>query len=509
MGLVGMLVIEENRPHNHFAWLVPGPGRIQLLTKAVMEHYDREYSLVYMDIDDRLNRIPAAYKDPREIEKRMQRDYDSTQRQPNIFLVNGRSFPYTLRDSPIEVKLGEKTKLRILNAGARTMSLHTHGHHPALTHLDGYAVSEAARQTRDVFTIGPAQRIDLELLTGRDDVYASGPGVWVMHDHNEIAVTNKGIDPGGDQTAIVYDNFMTEEGLPKTVVSLDRFFDPEYYKRNVPVFNPKNFYTTRKDYEWGWPKGPPKGGNFSYPVREKYLQALPRLDLIDAQRHRIAASSCGKPRGFRRIHLKAGKEFAREGEVFAFEPRTIRAEPCEDVEIVLEILDSIRHDLMIPGLNPMFAINFTGPGTHTDRFVTPDEDVSLLFHCHVSNHEQLGMLGQLVVGKGGKPAPRKGIAKDGIYEGIGVVIATLPRQTRLVVDHEEITGFMAAMEMSYPVASAKLLQGLQQGDKIGFTIDAGRCAITAITPLEHVAGCRQTQKTAAQTPAQSPAQSPA
>ena len=129
MGLVGMLVIEPNRPNNIFTHLVPGAGRMPDLAKATLEEgYDREYSLVYMDIDDRLNRIPAAYKDPREIEKRMHREYDSTQRQPNIFLLNGRSFPFTLRDTPIEVKSGQRVKLRVLNAGARPIKLHTHGH---------------------------------------------------------------------------------------------------------------------------------------------------------------------------------------------------------------------------------------------------------------------------------------------------------------------------------------------------------------------------------------------
>ena len=130
MGLVGMLIIEPNRPNNIFTHLVLGAGRMPDLAKATVEEgYDREYSLVYMDIDARLNRIPAAYKDPREIEKRMHREYDSTQRQPNIFLLNGRSFPFTLRDTPIEVKSGERVKLRILNAGARPIKLHTHGHH--------------------------------------------------------------------------------------------------------------------------------------------------------------------------------------------------------------------------------------------------------------------------------------------------------------------------------------------------------------------------------------------
>ncbi len=269
MGLAGMLIIEPNRPNNIFTHIVPGAGRMPDLAKATVEEgYDREYSLVYMDIDARLNRIPAAYKDPREIEKRMHRDYDSTQRRPNIFLLNGRSFPFTLRDTPIEVKSGERVKLRILNAGARPMKLHTHGHHPTLTHLDGYPVPPGMRYTRDVFDLGAAQRIDLELRPGNDDRYASGPGVWIMHDHTEHTVTNKGISPGGDITAIVYEGFMGDDGLPRVATSLERFFDPEYYRGNVPVFDPAIFNTTREEYEFGWPEEEPEGGNFTYPVRD-------------------------------------------------------------------------------------------------------------------------------------------------------------------------------------------------------------------------------------------------
>jgi FtsP/CotA-like multicopper oxidase with cupredoxin domain len=174
MGLVGMLIIEPNRPGNLFSHVVPGAGRIEDLSKAVMERYQREYSLVYMDIDDRLNRIPALVGDPREIEKRMHREYESTQRQPNVFLLNGRSFPYTLRDTPIEVTSGERVKLRVLNAGARPIKLHTHGHHPTLTHLDGYSVPEEMRYTRDVFDVGAAQRIDLELHGRSEGAAARG-----------------------------------------------------------------------------------------------------------------------------------------------------------------------------------------------------------------------------------------------------------------------------------------------------------------------------------------------
>ena len=53
------------------------------------------------------------------------------------------------------------------------------------------------------------------------------------------------------------------------------------------------------------------------------------------------------------------------------------------MEIVLDNTDAVRHALMLPGLNPMFTLEFTGPGLNSLRFVTPDEDVTLEFHCHV------------------------------------------------------------------------------------------------------------------------------
>ena len=204
------------------------------------------------------------------------------------------------------------------------------------------------------------------------------------------------------------------------------------------------------------------------------------------EQHRIVATSCDHPRGFRRIEMKGGIEFAREGEVFAFEPRIIRAEPCEEVEIVLENTDSVRHALMLPGLNPMFTLEFTGPEVRSLRFVTPDENVTLEFHCHVPTHEQQGMLGELIVGKGGKP-PEQEVITPGtarLFDGIGGVVAVDLRNNRLVLTHGAIKGFMAAMEeMSFMVTSATLLKGIKPGDRVRFTIDADKRAIVNITPL--------------------------
>jgi Cu/Ag efflux protein CusF len=72
------------------------------------------------------------------------------------------------------------------------------------------------------------------------------------------------------------------------------------------------------------------------------------------------------------------------------------------------------------------------------------------------------------------------------YEAVGTVVGALPRGGRLIVDHEEIKGFMAAMEMSYPVTPPSLLNGLNAGDKIQFTIDGGNSTITSIRVIEYI-----------------------
>ncbi|MBK5105275.1 MAG: multicopper oxidase domain-containing protein [Burkholderiales bacterium] len=482
MGLAGMLVIEPNRRENNFRHLIVGAGRIPDPARAVREAgYTKEYSLVYSDLDDRLNRIVSTTQDPREIERRMHRDYDSTQRQPNIFLLNGRSFPFTLRDTPIEVKPGDRVLLRILNAGARTLALHPHGHHPILLAQDGYDVPAAMRYARDVFTVSPAQRIDLELRAGSDDIHASGEGVWLFHDHTEQAVTNNGIGPGGDLTMIIYDSFMGKDKLPKVATSLKQFFNPDYYRGKVPVFDPSIFHTAPGEYPQG-ASGGDSAGKAPYPVRRDITVASDEAH--ELAEHRIIAKSCAQPRGSRRIHVKEGAQYARPGEVYGFEPSEIRAGRCEEVELVLENTDSVRHDMMIPGLDPMFALDFTGPGTRTIRFVTPDEDITLPFHCHVPAHEKMGMLGALVVGKGAAPKAAQANQQGPLHEGIGTVISTDLRKGRIVIDHKEIPGFMAAMTMSYAVNPATLLQGLKAREEVRFTIDDEQRAIVKIVPLK-------------------------
>lgn len=67
-------------------------------------------------------------------------------------------------------------------------------------------------------------------------------------------------------------------------------------------------------------------------------------------------------------------------------------------------------------------------------------------------------------------------------EGVGTVTKVRIKKKRVTLDHLEIKGFMEAMEMSYKVNSAALLDGLEPGEKVFFTLDIENKTITAIRP---------------------------
>ncbi|HIF53622.1 MAG TPA: copper oxidase [Methylococcaceae bacterium] len=237
MGLIGMFIVEENRPNNWVQTFNVGNGFVRHSSVAVSEKYDREYDLQYQDIDRELHNIIQTANDSRLLAKAFNRDYNITERIPDYFILNGRSFPFTLRESLVVIKPEEKIKLRVFNAGDQLLSLHTHGFKPTSTHLDGVELKSNAQIQRDVFTLGPAQRVDLELYAHDDGLNNMGPGIWTFHDHNELGVTTDGIYPGGHISSIVFESFLGENGMPKTQgVDMTPFFTAEFYKKQYPVW---------------------------------------------------------------------------------------------------------------------------------------------------------------------------------------------------------------------------------------------------------------------------------
>lgn len=234
MGLQGMFIVEENRPNNNLQSMNIGAGQVRAVSQASTEQYDQEYDLQYTDIDSHLNNIIQQTNDPARIQSWLHGGYNLTTSHSDYYTVNGRSFPYSFRESLIVTQPDERIRLRVLNAGGEGLALHTHGHKATATHLDGVAQSPETQVTRDVFWLASAQRIDLLLNTSNDGTHSYGPGVWMLHDHTGRGTTNDGIAPGGNMSAIVYRDFLDQNGWPITRgEDMKMFFAPEFYRRDL------------------------------------------------------------------------------------------------------------------------------------------------------------------------------------------------------------------------------------------------------------------------------------
>jgi FtsP/CotA-like multicopper oxidase with cupredoxin domain len=111
----------------------------------------------------------------------------------DTFTINGRSFPYT---QPLEVREGERVRIRLINTGYESHYMHSHSHKFAVVAKDGNPVP-GKPQIRDTVEVSPGQRVDIILK-------ADNPGVWPFHCHNLLHVANDNIYPGGMLTFIKY-----------------------------------------------------------------------------------------------------------------------------------------------------------------------------------------------------------------------------------------------------------------------------------------------------------------
>ncbi|WP_169789454.1 multicopper oxidase domain-containing protein [Skermanella aerolata] len=230
MGLAGMIIVEEKQAETPVQTLNIGAGEVRYRSGAVRSAgYAGEHDLVYGDVLRGLNSLLSTSNNARVIERHIQQDFNVTQAQPEYFLLNGRAFPYTLRESMIAIEPGQRVKLHVLDASSEYIALHTHGHKVLITHQDGVAVPPGARTMRDVVDLMPGQRVDLDLDATDDGLHSYGPGLWMIHDHRPKAVTNNGIGHGGSMTFLAYPGFLDTQGIPRAAADLAKLFVPGHY----------------------------------------------------------------------------------------------------------------------------------------------------------------------------------------------------------------------------------------------------------------------------------------
>ncbi len=242
MGMSGLFIVEEKQPNNWLQTFNIGAGQVRHPSVAVKKSYSQEYDLHYQSVDKKLAQIIQNANDPRLIAQRMRVDYNMTESFENYFMLNGHSFPYTLRDGMIIADENENIKLHVANLQRSSVALHIHGHKATVIALDGVDQPAGMQVTRDVFDIAPAQRTDLHLQTQNDGLHSYGPGLWMFHDHVPTGTSTDGMEPGGNIAILAYKPFLDEQGMPKMHDELfDQIFSKDYYAKKQAVWNTGDF----------------------------------------------------------------------------------------------------------------------------------------------------------------------------------------------------------------------------------------------------------------------------
>ena len=161
MGLAGPLIV------------MPSDGSNRLYTGGPA--FDRQYTLVLHELDDRLNSAIAGGG-----------TYDMEDYEPNYFFVNGLSFPDTAGDADtlITMNVGDDVALRLVNTGVITNPMHFHGYHVDVATRD--RVPETAIVTKDTVLVNVGECVDVILPCNQS-------GVYPLHTHYVPGVTANGV----------------------------------------------------------------------------------------------------------------------------------------------------------------------------------------------------------------------------------------------------------------------------------------------------------------------------
>ncbi len=107
--------------------------------------------------------------------------------EPNYFTINGKSYPNT---QAIEVKKGERVRIRLAAIGQFTHPMHLHGMNFKVVAMDGVPLPPEQQVVRNTIPVNPGELIDIEFT-------AENVGEWMFHCHILHHVTNDNVEPGG------------------------------------------------------------------------------------------------------------------------------------------------------------------------------------------------------------------------------------------------------------------------------------------------------------------------
>ncbi len=120
------------------------------------------------------------------------------------YLINGKPAPTV---PAIELRKGERVKLRLINAGQEIVPLQLGGHRMEVVAVNGGDRLEP-HVFRDTLTLNPSDRVDVEFT-------ADNPGVWSLCSESAHQSSRKGRFPGGMALVVRYSELRARQQQPQ------------------------------------------------------------------------------------------------------------------------------------------------------------------------------------------------------------------------------------------------------------------------------------------------------
>lgn len=262
----------------------------------------------------------------------------------DLYTINGKTGDAI---DKLTVKEGEKVRIRLINAGYLTHTIHLHGHEFKIVSTDGQPVNSPAVITDQGIAIAPGERYDLEFI-------ANNPGQWLLEEHGSEARIQ------GMRAVIAYegaekktmDASNASEQLPqfdllkygqqvKTNFSLDQSFDQDVLL---------NLNTAMKD------------GEMVYTINGKIFPDTDPIQVDKGERVKVT---------FMNHSSKDDHPMHLHGHFFQVLSKN--GQPLEGAPVIKDTLN------VKPGEKYVVAFEADNPG-------------DWMFHCHDLHHASAGMV---------------------------------------------------------------------------------------------------------------------
>ena len=262
----------------------------------------------------------------------------------DLLTINGKTG--TAIDSLV-VKQGDKVRLRLINAGYKSHTLHLHGHEWRVTATDGQQILNPQLLKDSLLSIAPGERYDVEFE-------ANNPGQWYLEAHGD--------EPGvkGMKVKIIYEGSPETKDQPNDAVVTLPFFDLSTYGQpGSTAFSLDQNY----DLEYTMNLGTEiKDGQQVFTINNK---VYPNTDSIPVKK--------GDKVKIRMVNTSTADDHPMHLHGHFFQVLSKNGRPLQGSPIIKDTLN------LKPGEEYMIALEADNPG-------------DWMFHCHELHHASTGMV---------------------------------------------------------------------------------------------------------------------